>query len=79
MGARPRLVAHRGGAGLWPENSLEAFRRSIALGVDDLEVDVQPTADGALAVIHLTNQRSVACPHQRSTHPTAPAATPPRP
>jgi len=52
MGARPRLVAHRGGAGLWPENSLEAFRRSIALGVDDLEVDVQPTADGALAVIH---------------------------
>ncbi len=34
---------------------------------------------GALAVIHLTNQRSIACPHQRFTHPTVPVATPPRP
>ena len=36
-------------------------------------------AAGALAVIHLTNQRSVACPHQRFTHRAAPVATPPRP
>ena len=27
---------------------------------------------GALVVIDLTNQRSVACPHQRFTHPTVP-------
>src|SRR5437667_226708 len=29
-----RLAAHRGGARLWPENSLRAFRESLALGAD---------------------------------------------
>jgi len=47
-----RLAAHRGGARLWPENSLRAFRESLALGVDLLELDVHLTADGQLAVIH---------------------------
>ena len=27
-----RYVAHRGGAALWAENSLTAFRNAIALG-----------------------------------------------
>ena len=49
---RPRLAAHRGGAGLWPENSLTAFRGAIALGVDALEFDVHLTADGEPVVIH---------------------------
>jgi glycerophosphoryl diester phosphodiesterase len=49
---RPRLAAHRGGAALWPENSLLAFRESLALGADLVELDVHLTADGALAVIH---------------------------
>jgi glycerophosphoryl diester phosphodiesterase len=52
MPARPLLAAHRGGAALWPENSLLAFRNAIALGSDLLEFDVHPTADGAIAVIH---------------------------
>jgi glycerophosphoryl diester phosphodiesterase len=47
-----RLAAHRGGAALWPENSLRAFRESLALGVDLVEADIHLTADGALAVIH---------------------------
>ncbi len=47
-----RLAAHRGGARLWPENSLRAFRESMALGVDLLELDVHLTADGEVAVIH---------------------------
>ena len=47
-----RLAAHRGGARLWPENSLRAFRESLALGADFVELDVHLTADGALAVIH---------------------------
>jgi len=29
-----RIAAHRGGAALWPENSLLAFRNAIALGSD---------------------------------------------
>ena len=45
-GARPLLAAHRGGAKLWPENSLLAFRNALALGADYLETDVHLTADG---------------------------------
>ncbi|MBI4560644.1 MAG: glycerophosphodiester phosphodiesterase family protein, partial [Candidatus Rokubacteria bacterium] len=49
----PALVAaHRGGALLWPENSLLAFRNAIALGADFLEVDAHPSRDGELVVIH---------------------------
>jgi glycerophosphoryl diester phosphodiesterase len=51
-GKRPRLAAHRGGAGIWPENSLIAFRNAIGLGVDDVELDLHMTDDGGLAVIH---------------------------
>ena len=47
-----RYVAHRGGASLWPENSLTAFRNAMALGAGILELDVHLTADGAVAVIH---------------------------
>jgi glycerophosphoryl diester phosphodiesterase len=47
-----RYVAHRGGAALWPENSLEAFRGALALGAPLLEFDVHLTADGHVAVIH---------------------------
>src|SRR5439155_1495616 len=43
-----RLAAHRGGARLWPENSLRAFRESLALGADLVELDVHLTADGAV-------------------------------
>jgi glycerophosphoryl diester phosphodiesterase len=47
-----RLAAHRGGSRLWPENSLRAFRESIALGVDLVELDVHLSADGEVVVIH---------------------------
>lgn len=47
-----RYVVHRGGAALWPENSLLAFRSAIALGARLLEFDVHLTADGDAAVIH---------------------------
>ena len=35
------LQAHRGGAGLWPENTLEAFGRALALGASTLELDAR--------------------------------------
>ncbi len=50
--ARPRIAAHRGGAGLWPENSLTAFRGALALGVDLVELDVHLARDGEVVVIH---------------------------
>ncbi len=46
------VIAHRGGGGLWPENTLYAFEHAVALGVDALEMDVQSTKDGELVVIH---------------------------
>lgn len=49
---RPLVFAHRGGGGLFPENTLEAFQYSANLGVDVLELDVHSTADGALVVMH---------------------------
>jgi len=49
---RPLVIAHRGGAGQWPENTLHAFVRAVELGVDVLEMDVQMTQDGQLVVIH---------------------------
>lgn len=50
--AQPLIAAHRGGAALWPENSLLAFRNALALGVDFLETDVHLTADGDVVILH---------------------------
>ena len=46
------LAAHRGGALLWPENSLLAFRSAIGLGADYVEFDVHLSRDGEVLVIH---------------------------
>lgn len=48
----PLVAAHRGGAQLWPENSLLAFRGALELGVDFVETDVHLTADGEVLVLH---------------------------
>jgi glycerophosphoryl diester phosphodiesterase len=48
----PRVIAHRGGRGLWPENTLYAFRRAAALGADVLEMDLRESADGEIVVLH---------------------------
>lgn len=48
----PLNIAHRGGADLWPENTLEAFARAIEIGVDGLEFDIQLSKDGTLVVHH---------------------------
>jgi glycerophosphoryl diester phosphodiesterase len=49
---RPLVIAHRGGAGLWPENTLYAFERAAASGVDVIETDVRATKDAELVVFH---------------------------
>jgi glycerophosphoryl diester phosphodiesterase len=46
------LAAHRGGALLWPENSLLAFRNAVTLGADFIELDVHLSRDGEVMVIH---------------------------
>lgn len=49
---RPLVFAHRGGGGLFPENTLPAFDYSAKMGVDVLELDIFSTADGTLVVHH---------------------------
>jgi len=53
LAGSPLLVAHRGGAGLAPENTLEAFRQAVELWrADMLELDVRLSRDGEVMVIH---------------------------
>jgi glycerophosphoryl diester phosphodiesterase len=45
-------IAHRGGAGLWPENTMAALERALAMGCDGMELDVHLSKDGKLVVFH---------------------------
>jgi glycerophosphoryl diester phosphodiesterase len=49
---RVAVIAHRGGAGLRPENTLAAFAHAAQIGADVLEMDLRQTADGVMVVIH---------------------------
>jgi glycerophosphoryl diester phosphodiesterase len=49
---RPLVIAHQGGKGLWPDNTLYAFEQAVAMGVDVLEMDLHSTADGVLVILH---------------------------
>jgi len=46
------LVAHRGNAREFPENTIPAFASALALGLRFLELDVHISADGIPVVIH---------------------------
>lgn len=49
---RPLSVAHRGHSIAYPENTLEAYRKAIELGVEMIECDVNITSDGKLVMMH---------------------------
>jgi len=49
--SRPLVFAHRGGAALAPENTIEAFDNGLAIGADGIELDVRLSRDG-IAVVH---------------------------
>lgn len=46
------LQGHRGGRGLWPENTLQGFAAALTLGVDTLELDCAVTKDGVVVLSH---------------------------
>lgn len=48
----PCTVAHRGGAGLAPENTLAAVEAALSRGNRFIEVDVRRTADDVLVLLH---------------------------
>lgn len=49
---RPEVIAHRGGAGQWPGETVFACERALEAGADVLEVDVHATRDGHLVLMH---------------------------
>jgi len=46
------VIGHRGAAAAAPENTLAAVESGLVQGADYIEIDVQETADGEIAVIH---------------------------
>jgi glycerophosphoryl diester phosphodiesterase len=54
--ANPRpatiVIAHMGGDGVWPGDTLYAFDQAVNLGVDALDMDAHITLDGQIVLIH---------------------------
>ena len=48
----PRLCAHRGFSTIAPENSMPAFGAAVAMGAEEIEFDLWPTADGEIVSCH---------------------------
>src|SRR5687768_17206786 len=64
----PLAIAHRGGAGLAPGNTLTAFAMAAALGFRYLETDVRLTRDGELVCFHDATLDRVTEAHGRVSH-----------
>lgn len=47
-----QVYGHRGARARLPENTLPAFEHALKAGADVIEMDIVPTADGELAVVH---------------------------
>jgi glycerophosphoryl diester phosphodiesterase len=69
------VIAHRGAWGPAVENTIEAFERAIALGVDMIEFDVRRTSDRQLVVYHDAEVRGVATRSRRFDQLTAKGAS----
>jgi glycerophosphoryl diester phosphodiesterase len=49
---RTLIYSHRGARGLSPENTIPAYRTSLKVGVDYVDMDVMVTKDGVVVVTH---------------------------
>jgi glycerophosphoryl diester phosphodiesterase len=52
--SKPLDIAHQGGEDEFPSNTMYAFKRSLQVGADMLELDVGVTKDGQVVVMHDT-------------------------
>ena len=48
----PRICAHRGFNTIAPENRMPAFGAAVAMGAEEIEFDLWPTADGEIVSCH---------------------------
>jgi glycerophosphoryl diester phosphodiesterase len=56
----PDIIAHRGNAAEFPENTLQALESAVELGLKHVEFDVQLTADNVPVVFHDSTLERVA-------------------
>ena len=66
----PRVCAHRGFSVIAPENSMPAYGAAVALGAEEIELDVWPTADGEIVSCHDCNLDRVSTGHGLIIHKT---------
>jgi len=58
--ALPEIIAHRGNAAEYPENTLQALASAVELGLRHLEFDVQLTSDNVPVLFHDSTLERVA-------------------
>jgi len=46
------VIAHQGGDGVWPGDTLYAYEKAVEIGSDVLEMDAHITKDGAIVLMH---------------------------
>ena len=49
---RPLVIAHQGGDGVWPGDTMFAFEKAVKIGADVLEMDAHITKDGQIVLMH---------------------------
>lgn len=50
--SRPLVIAHQGGDGVWPGDTMFAFENAVQIGADVLEMDAHMTKDGQIVLMH---------------------------
>ncbi|WKZ42795.1 MAG: glycerophosphodiester phosphodiesterase [Anaerolineales bacterium] len=48
----PLVIAHQGGDGVWPGDTMYAFENAVHIGADVLEMDAHITQDGQIVLMH---------------------------
>ena len=48
----PLVIAHQGGDGIWPGDTLYAFEKAVEIGADVLEMDAHITRDNHIVLMH---------------------------
>jgi glycerophosphoryl diester phosphodiesterase len=49
---RPLVIAHQGGDGIWPGDTMYAFEHAVEIGADVLEMDAHLTKDSQIVLMH---------------------------
>ncbi len=49
---RPLVIAHQGGDGVWPGDTVFAYEKAVELGADVIEMDAHITKDGQIVLMH---------------------------